>query len=112
MTDANGCQTTASVTVTVAPLLTVTVSADDYNIGTCPASDAQLTAVAGGGEPGYTYLWSPSTGLTDANIANPVAKPAVTTSYTVLVTDVNGCTATASLTITVAPGSCSYSHGK
>ncbi len=103
VTDANFCTTTASVTVTVAPLLNVTVSADDYNIGTCPGSDAQLTAVAGGGEPGYTYLWSPVAGLSDAGIANPVAKPLVTTSYTVLVTDVNGCTATASLTITVAP---------
>ncbi len=103
VTDANGCQTTAAVTIVVAPVLNVTVSADDYNIGTCPSSDAQLTAVAGGGEPGYTYLWSPATGLSDAGIANPVAKPAVTTSYTVLVTDVNGCTATASLTITVAP---------
>ncbi len=103
VTDANGCQTTAAVTIVVAPVLNVIVTADDYNIGTCPSSDAQLTAVAGGGEPGYTYLWSPATGLSDAGIANPVARPAVTTSYTVLVTDVNGCTATASLTITVAP---------
>ncbi|HOT16726.1 MAG TPA: hypothetical protein PLB07_03640, partial [Bacteroidales bacterium] len=103
VTDANGCQTTASVVVNVAPVLNVTVSADDYNIGTCPASDAQLTATASGGEPGYTYLWSPATGLSDATISNPTAKPAVTTSYTVLVTDINGCTATASLTITVAP---------
>ncbi len=103
VTDANGCQTTASVIVNVAPVLTVAVSADDYNIGTCPSSDAQLTATASGGEPGYTYLWSPATGLSDPSIANPTAKPAVTTTYTVLVTDINGCTATASLTITVAP---------
>ncbi|MEZ4996701.1 MAG: hypothetical protein R2758_04235 [Bacteroidales bacterium] len=41
--------------------------------------------------------------LGDPAIANPVAKPAVTTTYTVLVTDINGCTATNSLTITVAP---------
>ncbi|MDM8002928.1 MAG: PKD domain-containing protein, partial [Bacteroidota bacterium] len=103
VTDANGCQTTASVVVNVAPVLTVAVSADDYNIGTCPSSDAQLTAGASGGEPGYTYLWSPATGLSDPAIANPVAKPAVTTTYTVIVTDINGCTSTASLTITVAP---------
>ena len=76
VTDANGCTTTASVTVNVAPLLTVTATADDYNIGTCPVSDAQLTAVANGGEPLYTYLWSPAAGLSNVNIANPVAKPA------------------------------------
>jgi len=102
VTDANGCTTTAAVTVTVAPVLSVTASADDYNIGTCPSSDAQITSVASGGEPGYTYLWSPATGLSNVNIASPVAKPLVTTTYTVLVTDVNGCTATTSVTITVA----------
>ncbi len=103
VTDANGCQTTASIEIVVAPVLNVTVSADDYNIGTCPSSDAQLTASATGGEPGYTYLWSPATGLTDPASATTAAKPLVTTTYTVLVTDINGCTATASLTITVAP---------
>jgi len=103
VTDANGCQTTAGVVVNVAPALTVAVSADDYIIGTCPSSDAELTASASGGEPGYTYLWSPATGLSDPAVANPTAKPAVTTTYTVLVTDINGCTATSSLTITVAP---------
>ncbi len=101
VTDVNGCTTTAVVTVNVAPLLTVTAAADDNIIGTCPTSVANLTAVAGGGEPGYTYLWSPAAGLNNVNIATPVAKPAATTTYTVLVTDVNGCTATNSVTITV-----------
>ncbi len=103
VTDANDCQTTASIEIVVAPVLNVTVSADDYNIGTCSTSDAQLTASATGGEPGYTYQWSPATGLTDPASPATAAKPLVTTSYTVLVTDLNGCTTTASLTITVAP---------
>jgi len=102
VTDANGCTATANVTVTVAPVLTVTATADDYNIGMCPSSDAQLNAVASGGEPVYTYLWSPAAGLSATDIADPVAKPGVTTTYTVLVTDVNGCTATTTVTITVA----------
>ena len=103
VTDANGCTATATVTVNVAPVVTVTATADDYNIGTCPTSVSNLQAVAGGGEPGYTYLWSPAAGLSNINIANPVAKPLVTTTYTVLVTDVNGCTGLTSVTITVAP---------
>ncbi len=103
VTDANGCKTTASIEIVVAPVLNVTVAADDYNIGTCNTSVAALTATASGGEPGYTYLWSPPTELSAVDIANPVAKPTVTTTYTVLVTDNNGCTATSSLTITVAP---------
>ncbi len=103
VTDANGCTATASIEVAVAPELTVTVTADDYNIGECPGSDTELRAVAAGGEPGYTYLWSPSAGLDDPASAITRAEPLVTTTYTVLVTDANGCTATASLTITVAP---------
>jgi gliding motility-associated-like protein len=50
---------------------------------------------------GATYTWSPSAGLSDAMIADPVAKPAETTVYTVLVTDNYGCSDTASIKISV-----------
>lgn len=36
-------------------------------------------------------LWSPSIGLTDVTIPNPIASPAQTTQYTVMVTDSLGC---------------------
>lgn len=53
------------------------------------------TVTAGGGTPGYTYLWS--NGSTSATISGvPVG------TYTVTVTDANGCTATATITLTVA----------
>ncbi|MEO8886316.1 MAG: gliding motility-associated C-terminal domain-containing protein, partial [Mucilaginibacter sp.] len=51
---------------------------------------------------GTTYQWVPSTGLSNANIANPVASPLLTTTYTVVVSN-NNCTATASVTVTVIP---------
>jgi len=35
----------------------------------------------------YTYSWLPTTGLTDAGIANPTANPNITTDYTVTVTN-------------------------
>jgi len=50
---------------------------------------------------GVTYQWSPSTGLSNPNISNPLAKPAINTTYTVTATDVNGCTATDSMTVFV-----------
>ena len=56
-----------------------------------------------GGEAPYTYRWTPTTGLDDSNIKTPTAKPAVTTTYTVTVTDANGCTATSNITVTVQP---------
>lgn len=50
--------------------------------------------------PSITYSWSPSTGLSDTSISNPIASPANTTNYTLLVS--NGfCTDTLSITVVV-----------
>ncbi|HOS47397.1 MAG TPA: M4 family metallopeptidase [Bacteroidia bacterium] len=48
-----------------------------------------------------SYNWSPSTGLNNATIRNPLAAPAATTTYAVQVTDNNGCTAVSSTTVTI-----------
>lgn len=37
-------------------------------------------------EPGWTYSWSPATGLDDPNILHPLANPSTTTTYTLTVT--------------------------
>lgn len=47
------------------------------------------TALLGGG--GVSYLWSPPDGLSAVNVARPVASPAQTTRYVVVVTDSLGC---------------------
>src|SRR5206468_7447687 len=62
----------------------------------CAGSSVQLTASGG-----TTYLWSPVTGLSNPNIANPVASPTVTTTYTVVVGNGSGCTGTATATVNV-----------
>ncbi|MEZ4996700.1 MAG: hypothetical protein R2758_04230 [Bacteroidales bacterium] len=74
VTDNNGCQTTAPVTVTVLPMPVVTASADDMLIGTCPTSRSNLSATVSGGETGYTYSWSPATGLNSTTVSNHVAE--------------------------------------
>ena len=38
-----------------------------------------------------TYIWSPSRGLSNPNIAQPVATPLITTTYMVIGTDDKGC---------------------
>ncbi len=59
---------------------------------------------ASGGVPPYTYLWSPATGLNSTTVANPIACPLMSTSYTLVVTDSTGCTASDSdATVTVYP---------
>lgn len=46
----------------------------------CKLESVQLDAI---GDPLLTYSWSPTTGLSNPNIPNPIATPLVTTTYTV-----------------------------
>ncbi len=91
VTDANGCTAQALATVGNSGGPTVTINTTDASCnGTC---DGAATATATGGTPPYTYLWSPG-GQTTASISNVCAG-----SYTVTVTDANGCVVNASATI-------------
>ncbi|MCO6499399.1 MAG: PKD domain-containing protein [Vicingus serpentipes] len=94
-TDAKGCINTANVTVTVNPLPNASAGPDDF---ICTGSSKNLNATGG-----VTYSWSPITGLNNPNIANPVVTPTATTTYTVTVTDVNGCVNTDDVLITLNP---------
>ena len=47
------------------------------------------------------YLWSPADSLTCTACQSPTASPIMTTSYTVVAIDTNGCTSTASVVVTV-----------
>lgn len=88
--------------VFVQPTLTVTASPTSI----CPPATSQLNVVINNacGTTAPTYSWSPTTGLSNPNIANPVASPAVATTYTVTVTGgQTGCwTATGSVSITIS----------
>ncbi len=48
-----------------------------------------------------TWSWFPGTGLSNSMIANPIANPVITTTYNLVVVDVNGCMAVDSVKITV-----------
>ncbi|MGZ3930963.1 MAG: hypothetical protein ACXVP0_06235, partial [Bacteroidia bacterium] len=71
------------------------------------ASVSSNTSVTCGGSTtltasgGTSYTWSPATGLSNPNIANPVASPASTTAYSVTMSNGGGCTATAAVTVSV-----------
>ncbi|MFM7017121.1 MAG: gliding motility-associated C-terminal domain-containing protein [Bacteroidota bacterium] len=92
-TDNNGCSNSANTTITVNPLPIAVVSSGGV---ICNGGSIALTASGGS-----TYNWSPSTGLNNATIANPIASPTVNTTYTVIVTDANGCTDDDQVTINV-----------
>lgn len=81
--DANGCSASDSVLVTINPLPTITAG---LAATVCLGDSVQLNASGG-----MNYSWTPATSLTDATIANPMAFPVITTTYTVIGTDANSC---------------------
>jgi len=94
-TSAGGCQSTDSVTITVASTLTVSITPSSPAI--CSGDSVMLSA---NGAPSYT--WGPATGLSCTNCPNPYANPASATTYTV--TGISGaCTAKDSVIITINP---------
>ena len=96
VTDANGCTTVDTVTITQPPLLTLTLSANPINNTLCDGFPTTFTSSGGGGIPTYTYAWS-----SGQTVAAPTVTPNTTTTYTLTITDQNGCTHDTSVTITV-----------
>ncbi|MBE0640428.1 MAG: hypothetical protein IH599_00225, partial [Bacteroidales bacterium] len=91
----------ASDTVNVKPAATADAGPDK---SICRGDSVQIGMLA---EQGATYLWSPSTGLSATNIANPIASPTSTRTYTLRVTK-GSCTRTDNVIVTVRnPGSIS-----
>ena len=95
-TDANGCTNSASVTVTVHPLPVINASPATPVL--CNGQSVTLTASGGN-----TYIWNPTTGLSSGTGAVVSANPSSSTIYNVIGTDANGCTNTASVSVTVNP---------
>jgi hypothetical protein len=100
VTDALGVQRNGSATVTVNLVVGVTATPASIPAG----NSSQLQANVQGGTLPYSYSWSPAASLNDNTLANPVATPSATTSYTVVVTDGAGNTANAGVTVTVTGG--------
>jgi hypothetical protein len=68
----------------------------EINANAIAGGKQQLNAIVGGGTPDYAYSWTPATGLSNPDIANPVLSPGNTiTTYQVEVTDYKGCSVSA-----------------
>lgn len=91
VTDAHGCTTVSSVTITEPNLLTTSISGSS-DVSCNGGNDGSATASSNGGTLPYSYVWS--NGQTNAMATGLLAG-----SYTYTVTDGHGCTATGSVTI-------------
>jgi gliding motility-associated-like protein len=94
ITDAHGCQATASVTISQpAAALSASISAQT-NVSCFGNTNGSATVSASGGTSPYTYSWNTSPVQTSATATNLAAG-----NYNVIITDAHGCTANASVTI-------------
>lgn len=97
VTDANGCTGSDVMAIGVDPLPTVTIDPIE------PVCEGETTTLIANAPSGVSYVWSPPVGIdnpTSPSVVFAGAVPGVT-SYTVAVTDANGCVGTASIDVTV-----------
>ncbi len=90
-----GCASKGQIKVTVYPSDFGSVINDT---GFCPGNTVQLWA-----EGGTSYLWTPSYGLSDTTVPDPVAQPATPTRYTVYITNEHNCKDTQSVFVNLFP---------
>ncbi|NNC86324.1 MAG: T9SS type A sorting domain-containing protein, partial [Bacteroidia bacterium] len=90
VTDSSGCVTIDSVEIVEPSVVGVTASGS--NVSCYGYNDGSAAAVASGGSAPYLYTWSNGQGLSAIN--NLIAG-----TYTVTVSDANGCTSTDQITV-------------
>jgi gliding motility-associated-like protein len=89
--DANGCQIVKTIVVSEPPSLTLNLSS---TLVSCNGgSNGTAAAQAGGGNPPYTYQWTPSGGTSSS------ASGLSASTYTCIVHDANGCVISKTITI-------------
>lgn len=92
----NGVCTSSSSTVTVSEVFVDVDAGPTQYIN--PGDFATLGATSNGA---YSYLWTPSTDLSDPNVLTPTANPNITTQYFLTATSTEGCTDTSSTVVSV-----------
>lgn len=96
-TNASGCVTTAQVTVVVVDFILSAITSPTVCENTC----IQIGTFT---QPGVQYFWSPSTGLSNSGISNPMACVTTTSmAYTLTAIGVNGCVASQTVIVGVNP---------
>ena len=105
VTDANRCTQTDSYTLTEPDVLAVSGVVKPYiggiQVSCYGASDGEIDTTVAGGATDYTYAWSVTGGGTDISASTSADQLNLKAgTYTVVVTDANGCTETDSYTLT------------
>ncbi|HTB32694.1 MAG TPA: PKD domain-containing protein, partial [Bacteroidia bacterium] len=95
--DSNTCSATNTATVTQPAVLNVSLSGPQT---ICNGDSGTLTATVTGGTSPYAYSWS---GGSTSISSTAVVSPTSTTTYTVNITDANGCVTSATIVVSLGP---------
>ena len=99
ITDSRTCSTTKNPSVGSPATVTADAGTDFTKNCTDNTTGKQIGEAS---QAGFTYSWSPTTGLSDATVSNPTANPSSNTTYTVTKTNTSsGCSDTDDITVTV-----------
>lgn len=98
VTDAGGCDTTVTFTISAPPPIDATLTTTDV---TCAgACDGTATVVVTGGVAPYTFFWNPAPG---GGQGTETATDLCAGNYSLIVTDANGCDTTLTFEILEPP---------
>ena len=84
--------TAAVSSTTVSNPTALTASVTSATLSGCSGSTVSLGSSASGGTGSLSYSWSPTTGLSSSLVASPSLTITSSQTYTLSVTDANGCT--------------------
>ena len=91
--DASGCTNSATISINLFPVAIANAGSDST---ICLGNSIQLN-----GSGGINFEWVPISSIDSSTAFNPTATPLSSGTYTLIITDANGCTATDDITITV-----------
>tara|TARA_B110000046_G_scaffold106737_1_gene114155 strand:+ start:6081 stop:15593 length:9513 start_codon:yes stop_codon:yes gene_type:complete len=92
------CSDTARFDVTIAPNPLVNLESEIRRFG-----DEVTVIELGNEDPSYTYLWNPGTYLDDSTKSEPTTLTEANITYTLIVTDTNGCAFADSILVVYSP---------
>ncbi|MBK9077114.1 MAG: choice-of-anchor L domain-containing protein [Flavobacteriales bacterium] len=101
ITDANGCKAFGQVNITTPPPIDLSLNASQfnsgYNVPCAGGNSGSISTQASGGTGNLSYTWTGPNGFTSNNALLSGLEAG---TYTLTVTDDNGCTASTSITLT------------
>ncbi|MCS6904782.1 MAG: PKD domain-containing protein, partial [Bacteroidia bacterium] len=88
--ESNGCKSMADTLFIQVNTRPIAIANNNF-IAICPKDSATIKITVSGGQPPYSYFWSPSTYISDPGASEVKVSPPQSLTYRIQVVDKNGC---------------------